>query len=630
MVDTPDIGRNPLKAPPEGLGETGVYSGEEVSRLLSGLPGPGAAPAAAPPAADKPAGDPLVLGNYEVLERLGAGGMGTVFKARHRRMKRIVALKVLSQHIAQDATFLQRFQREVETVARLAHPNIVMAYDADESEAGPYLVMEFVNGRDLASKVQEQGPMSLRSAVEAILQAARGLAYAHGQGLIHRDIKPANLLLDADGTIKVADMGLARFQSTPGQAGSGVNSLTQAGSVVGTADYMAPEQALDSTTIDHRADVYSLGCTLYFLLSGNPPYPGTTLMATLLKHRDAPIPSLDAVRPGTPTALDALLRRMLAKTPETRCQSMTEVVQGLEKVLSSLSGAGMAISGPLPAVGRPVTMIHTPTGTTMAGQVPTADTDAGAPAAGKPRLPVTVLLAEPSRTQAAIVRKFLQDLGVADVQTAPSGVKALESFQAKRPDVIICSMHLADVRTPDLIRQLRAQAAGAPLGVVLISSETDTLEPATLKDLGDAVLLRKPFDLPRLEQAIRQAAGLKKDRAEAKVLLVDDSTAARLMMRRVLENQGIKHVTEAANGARALDLIAQNSFDLIVSDYIMGGMDGRELTVKVRQRSAVPILLVTAEQDPARLDELRQAGVTAFCDKNCRPEALAEILGRLL
>src|ERR1043165_9860043 len=237
----------------------------------------------------------LQVGNYDLLDKLGAGGMGTVFKARHRRMKRVVALKVLSSSLCKDATFVQRFQREVETIAQLSHPNIVMAYDADEASVGHFLVMEFVNGRDLASVIEQSGPMSLHDAVDCLLQAARGLAYVHGQGMIHRDITPANLLRDQAGTVKVTDLGLARFSSTGGGA-SAQSALTQAGGVLGTVDYMSPEQAVDSTTIDHRADIYSLGATLYFLLLGKPPYQGQTMMATLFKHREAPIPSLAETR----------------------------------------------------------------------------------------------------------------------------------------------------------------------------------------------------------------------------------------------------------------------------------------------------------------------------------------------
>src|SRR5262249_8475220 len=160
------------------------------------------------------------------------------FKARHRRMKRIVALKVLSHQGTEAEKFVQRFQREVETIARLSHPNIVMAFDADEGEIGPFLVMEFVNGRDLTTEVTMNGPLSVAAAVDQILQAARGLEYAHSQGIIHRDIKPGNLLRDTEGMVKVADLGLARFN----EPGSTQSSLTQAGGVVGTVDFMSPEQ----------------------------------------------------------------------------------------------------------------------------------------------------------------------------------------------------------------------------------------------------------------------------------------------------------------------------------------------------------------------------------------------------
>ena len=274
----------------------------------------------------------LVIGNYQVLDRLGAGAMGTVYKARHRRMKRVVAIKVLSRSVGQSEKFVQRFQREVEAVARLSHPNIVMAHDADEAEVGHFLVMEFVNGRDLASEVQQRGPLPIAEALDCIVQAARALNYAHAQGIVHRDIKPANLLRDIDGVVKVADLGLARFNDPFGRPAEEMAALTQAGTIMGTVDFMPPEQAMGLTTIDHRADIYSLGCTLYYLLIGCPPYPGTSLMAILLKHREAPPPSLCAARSEVPVSLESIFRRMVAKKPEDRFASMAEVGQALESV----------------------------------------------------------------------------------------------------------------------------------------------------------------------------------------------------------------------------------------------------------------------------------------------------------
>src|SRR6266850_927086 len=282
----------------------------------------------------------LRIGNYDVLERLGAGGMGTVFKARHRRMKRIVALKLLSNR--HDDHFVRRFQREVEVVARLSHTNIVMAYDADEDKSGPFLVMECVDGDDLAALVQKNGPLDVPEAIDCILQAARGMDYAHNQGIIHRDIKPANLLRDVMGVVKVSDLGVARLSIMEGNAD--VSGITQAGGIVGSAHYMSPEQAFNSTSIDHRADIYSLGATLYFLLLGRPPYQANTMMAVLLQHQQAAIPSLVDDRMDVPPALDTVFRRMVAKAPADRYQTMAEVMAALETVEDSqneMTGATM-------------------------------------------------------------------------------------------------------------------------------------------------------------------------------------------------------------------------------------------------------------------------------------------------
>jgi serine/threonine protein kinase len=454
----------------------------------------------------------LVLGNYDVLQRLGAGGMGTVFKARHRRMKRIVAIKVLAGAVAKDPKFLLRFQREVETVARLNHPNIVMAYDADEAEAGPFLVMEFVNGRDLATRVQERGPLPLGDAVDCTLQAARGLSYAHSQGIVHRDVKPANLLQDVSGVVKVADLGLARLNDAASQSVEGAGSITQAGSVVGTVDYMPPEQAEDSTTIDHRADIYSLGCTLYFLLTGKPPYVGQTLMATLLKHRQAPVPSLIAARPDVPPALDALFQRMAAKLPAERWGTMEEVVRGLEALpplpVSTVNWDGAA-SSPGATVESQTAAFDSPD--LLAAAL--GDTTTIGPGIRQDEQPSTeipvlgamkLLLVEPSRTQAVIVRNFLQGVGIPTVATVATGQKALESMRAARPHAVISTMHLNDMTGVQLLEQMRADQALARIGFVLIASEADASDTGAVHGLA-AVLLPKPFTQEQMARALRQA-----------------------------------------------------------------------------------------------------------------------------
>ena len=212
---------------------------------------------------------------------------------------------------------VERFHREVEAAAKLSHPNIVTAYDAGEHQGMHYLAMEYVEGKDLASIVKDRGPLGVREAVECVLQAARGLQYAHEQGIVHRDIKPGNLLLDKKGTVKILDMGLARIAGADAAMG-GPERLTTTGQVMGTCDYMAPEQAMDThDSRPSRPTSMPLGCTLYRLLTGQPPYQGETLMQILMAHQQSPIPSLCQARPEVPAELDACFQRMVAKEPRT-------------------------------------------------------------------------------------------------------------------------------------------------------------------------------------------------------------------------------------------------------------------------------------------------------------------------
>ena len=277
---------------------------------------------------------PLALGDYILLAKIGAGGMGQVFKAQHRHMKRLVAIKLLPNALTKNEDAIRRFQREVEAAARLSHPNIVQAHDASLQRGIWYLVMEYVEGRDLSGIVAAEGPLAVARAVDYIRQTARGLAFAHENSVVHRDIKPANLLVDKRGTVKILDMGLARFDD-PAQ-----HTLTQSGQVMGTVDYMAPEQAFDTRSADGRADIYSLGCTLFRLLTGQNVYGGDTLVKKLMAHQNEPIPSLAAVRPDVPPSLARIFERMVAKRPVDRFQTMAEV----EAALTSVQG-GASVDG---------------------------------------------------------------------------------------------------------------------------------------------------------------------------------------------------------------------------------------------------------------------------------------------
>ena len=267
----------------------------------------------------------FVLGKYRLLRLIGAGGMSSVYLAEHSTLHSKVAIKVLPIKRVDQSSYLARFEREAQTSARLNHPNIVRAFDLDTSGSIHFIAMEFVDGIDLHAKVKQDGPLSLRQAVDYTRQAALGLQHAHEEGLVHRDIKPANLILDARGTVKILDLGLAFAK------GEDDTSLTQehGEKVLGTADYLSPEQAKDSHKADARSDIYALGCTFHYLLTGRPPFAKGTLAERIQAHLRTPPPNLLDERPDTPPALVELYFRMMEKHPEGRPQTAGEVAAAL-------------------------------------------------------------------------------------------------------------------------------------------------------------------------------------------------------------------------------------------------------------------------------------------------------------
>jgi WD40 repeat protein len=271
---------------------------------------------------------------YRVIRLLGRGGMGAVYLAEHRRMGRLVALKVINPDFLNHAGALSRFQQEVKAAAKLDHPHIVAAFDADQAGKLHFLVMEYVEGQNLADYLVESGPLTVAQACDIIRQSALGLQHAHERGMVHRDIKPHNLMLTPSGQVKVLDFGMARLASesvgaTSAEEGAAVPHLTGAGAVLGTADYIAPEQARDAHVADGRSDVYSLGCTFYHLLAGRPPFPEGSAREKLVLHAtDTPL-SLYVLRPEVPEGLGRIVAKMMAKLPECRYQTAEDVASAL-------------------------------------------------------------------------------------------------------------------------------------------------------------------------------------------------------------------------------------------------------------------------------------------------------------
>ena len=320
------------------------------------------------------------LGEYELLAKLGEGGMGAVYKARQTRLDKIVALKVLPKDRTGDPHAVARFEREMKAIGGLSHPNIVQAYDARDIEGTTVLVMEYVEGLDLAQVVQRHGTLPIADACELVRQVAVGLQHAHEHNLVHRDIKPSNLMLAVSrqpsaiggqrsaasdqqlkvdsgsltACVKILDLGLALLATER----SGTGELTSSGEAMGTADYIAPEQAFDSHNVDIRADIYSLGCTLYKLLTGSTPFSGPQYQSTMQKmlaHAQSPPPAANSLRPDIPDELFAVLERMMAKKPADRFQIPAEVAEALAPLCSDANLVGLFAQDDLPVYSITVT-----------------------------------------------------------------------------------------------------------------------------------------------------------------------------------------------------------------------------------------------------------------------------------
>ena len=295
--------------------------------------------------------DFLIVDSYRLRERIGEGAMGQVFKAWQPRVQRIVAIKMILKNLVNSAKALERFRREVEAAGRLEHPNIARVHDAGETDGRPYLVMEFIDGFNLSTHVKLEGALPIHVGVDYVRQTALGLQHAHEQGIVHRDIKPGNLLVltvNATRVVKILDFGLARFESEQDDTAR----LTEVGKLLGTIDYIAPEQAHDARGADIRADIYSLGCTLFYLLTARPPFLGENIVEKLGPRLTGEAPWIRAERPEIAPALEEVIRKMMARRPEDRYQTPLEVAEVLERFAAPLA---MTLPTTAPAAG-PVVM----------------------------------------------------------------------------------------------------------------------------------------------------------------------------------------------------------------------------------------------------------------------------------
>ena len=428
----------------------------------------------------------LLFGNYRVLDCLGSGGMGVVFKAEHLFMRRLVALKVLPGPFGDDPMLQVRFLSEIRNVAKLRHPNIVAALDAGRTQGSDleladcyYMVMEYVPGSSLEQEVRRNGPLAAALACDLACQVASALAEAHKQGLIHRDIKPSNVLVTPEGQAKLLDFGLA--------LGTRDRRVTDPGTVLGSLDYMAPEQASPGQGIDHRADIYALGGVLYWCLTGKPPFPArTTLAEELVARQTQSAPPLRQTRPDLPAELETVLSKMMAQRPEERYPTAQAVVSALLPFLRPQSSPSLLPSG------------------TVGEARLTAPVE---PAPSSARVH-QVLIADDEPVGRRLCRRVLEQEGIACDEVV-NGAAALEAVRLRAYDLVLLDIHMPEVEGPEVLRRLRETPPSPNLKVIMLSGQVSPDEMAALLAAGADDYLPKPPSAAQLLGRVKAALSLK-------------------------------------------------------------------------------------------------------------------------
>lgn len=428
----------------------------------------------------------LILGNYRVLDRLGAGGMGIVFKGEHLRLPRVVAIKVLSLSQGQDPRLLRRFLTEMWAAAQLNHPNIVSAIDAGETAGSDpdapvlhYFVMDHVAGLDLEDYVKSRGPLAPTEACDLIHQTACALAEAHKHNLVHRDIKPSNIMVTSERQAKLLDFGLARHFG---------ENLTEPGRVLGTIDYIAPEQAQDSSSVDIRADIYSLGGTLFWCLTGRRPFPREgTVMELLARRLTQSPPSVRHWQPNLPAGLDDVVSRMMAVDPQDRYPNPDEVMRALLPFLKPESSDHSPASRASQSAGAPIAPSQK--GTT-------------APRVHK------VLVVDDEPAIRDLCRMALEGQGI-QCDKAANGIEALLVLHEKQYDLVLSDIDMPQMTGPELLQRIRNAPPCPHLKVIMFSGRASADEMAQLLSLGADDYLSKPLSLVQLLSRVKAALRLK-------------------------------------------------------------------------------------------------------------------------
>jgi serine/threonine protein kinase len=426
----------------------------------------------------------LTLGDFQILKKVGAGGMGAVYRAHQVSRKRQVALKVLSRYLAAQAAYVERFYREASMLASLDHPNIVGFYGAGEEKGFPYFAMEYIDGFSAAVLLKHMGnKLAIGDVLHIVLRCAAGLRYAHERNIMHRDIKPENILITYQGDIKIADLGLAKPMNED-------LSLTDTNTSLGTPKYMAPEQARNAKHADHRCDIYALGGVLYALLTGQAPFQGSTALELLLAKERGLFPSARRLNPEVPTRLDLMVDKMLAREPKRRYQSCAELISDLERL--DMAHGRLSFN--------PRHVLH--------GTRP--------PVSPAPEDLVEILLIHNDPDDILLAQQALQESGTpSNLRVVEDGREALALLRrqgkyahAPRPNLIILGSYLLASGSLEMLEEIRHNRDLRTIPLVVLTTSPRARDVLKAHGFEVNLTVTKPDDLEDFQNLIKSVQGL--------------------------------------------------------------------------------------------------------------------------